>query len=300
MSKPFVPEILLSKVQIFLDLHHQKVQLQERNAEIQALNKRLESENLRMEAELDVAQQLQQMLLPTPAELEQIKELDIAGFLQPADEVGGDYFDVLQHNGNIKLGIGDVTGHGLGSGIVALMLQTAIRTLLVNNEKNDPVHFMEVINQTLYHNMQRMNIDKSLSLVLLDYAASPADRGGQVRVSGQHEQLIVVRQGGQVTLQDTFDLGFLLGLEANIAQFVNELSIDLNPGDGIVLYSDGITEAENEAGEFYGLERLCKVVSQHWTQPAEKIKARIVTDIRKFIGPQQVYDDITLLVIKQK
>ena len=78
LSKPFVPEILLSKVRIFLDLHYQKVQLQERNAEIQALNKRLESENLRMEAELDVAQQLQQMLLPTTTEIQQIEGLDIA------------------------------------------------------------------------------------------------------------------------------------------------------------------------------------------------------------------------------
>jgi sigma-B regulation protein RsbU (phosphoserine phosphatase) len=305
LSKPFTPEILLSKVKVFLDLYQQQIKLQnlvkevtQAKDEIQALNDRLESENLRMETELDVARQLQQMLLPTTAEIEQIEGVDIAGFMQPAEEVGGDYFDILNHNGSVKIGIGDVTGHGLESGVVMLMLQTAIRTMLLNEEKN-PVHLMDIVNRTLYHNMQRMNVDKTLSLVLLDYAVSSGGRAGQVRVSGQHEQLIVVRQDGQVELQDTSELGFPLGLEANVAQFVDELSIDLQPGDGVVLYSDGITEATNEAGKFYGLERLCEVVSQHWTQPAEIIKERVVTDVQKFIGPQPLNDDLTLVVVKQ-
>ena len=306
MSKPFVPEILLSKVRVFIDLYHQRVKLQElvnqitkANAEIQALNQRLKAENLRMETELDIARQLQQMLLPTTAEIQQIEGIDIAGFMQPAEEVGGDYFDVLSHNGDVKIGIGDIAGHGLESGVLALMLQTAIRTLLVNEERN-PTRLMDIVNQTLYHNMQRMNVDKSFSLLLLDYVFSPEDRKGQLRVSGQHEYLIVVHQDGQVELQDTFELGFPLGLEASIAQFVAELSIELQPGDGVVLYSDGLTEAENESGEFYGLERLCKVVRQHWAQSAEKIKEHIVTDVQKFINQQPLHDDLTLVVVKQQ
>jgi sigma-B regulation protein RsbU (phosphoserine phosphatase) len=190
LSKPFNPEILLSKVKVFLDLHHQKVQLQEQNAEIQALNKRLESENLRMEAELDVGRKLQQMLLPSIAEIDQVEGADIAGFMQPADEVGGDYYDVLQHNGHVKIGIGDVTGHGLESGVVMLMVQSIIRALLIDDQKG-LTRLINVLNQTLYHNMQRMNIDKNLSLTLLDY------QPGQIRVSGQHEKLIIVREGGQ-------------------------------------------------------------------------------------------------------
>jgi serine phosphatase RsbU (regulator of sigma subunit) len=251
-----------------------------------------------MEAELDVARQLQQVLLPTAAEIEQIEGIDIARFMQPAEEVGGDYIDILKHNGTVKIGIGDVTGHGLESGVVMLMLQTAIRTMLINEEKN-PIHLMDIVNRTLYHNMQRMNIDKILSLVLLDYAVASGNRAGRVRVSGQHEQLIVVRQDGQVALQDTFDLGFPLGLEANVARFVDEVAIDLQPGDGVVLYSDGITEATNEREEFYGLQRLCKVVSRHWSQPAETIKERVVTDVQNFIGQQPLYDDLTLVVVKQ-
>jgi sigma-B regulation protein RsbU (phosphoserine phosphatase) len=294
LSKPFTPEILLSKVKIFLDLYHQRVRLQAQNAEIQTLNKRLESENLRMEAELDVARQLQRMLQPTATEIQQVEELDIAGFMEPAEEVGGDYYDILNHNGSVKIGIGDVTGHGLESGVLMLMLQTAVRTLLTHEEK-DPIRFMDTLNRTIYNNIRRMDIDKSLTLSLLDY------QPGQIRLSGQHEQLIVVRRNGQVELKETNDLGFPLGLEASIAQFVNELSINLESGDGLVLYSDGITEAENVNQEFYGLERLCQVVSQTWPDAsAETIKQAVVDDVVRHIGQQKAYDDLTLIVLKQK
>jgi sigma-B regulation protein RsbU (phosphoserine phosphatase) len=129
---------------------------------------------------------------------------------------------------------------------------------------------------------------------LLDYQM------GRLSVSGQHEHMIVVRRDGQVELKDTFKLGFPLGLERSIAQFVHVLSVDLQPGDGVVLYSDGITEAQSETGEFYGLERLCIVVSQNWAQPAQAIKQATLADVRAFIGKQMVYDDLALLVIKQK
>ncbi len=261
-------------------------------AEAQALQ--MKAENARMEAELGVTRQLQQMLLPTEKELGQIEGLDVAGFMEPAEEVGGDYYDVLQHNGQLKIGIGDVTGHGLESGIVMLMLQTAVRTLLTGDEK-DPVRFMNVLNRTLHDNMQRMDVGKSMSLTLLDCELGQR----KLNASGQHEQMLVVRQGGQVEMVDTLDLGFPLGLEPEITRFVDETSIELQPGDGIVLYSDGITEAENAGGEFYGMERLCDVVSVHWTGAAKAVKDAVVADVRGFIGEQMVYDDLTLLVIKQ-
>jgi serine phosphatase RsbU (regulator of sigma subunit) len=253
----------------------------------------MRNENLRMEAELQVTQKLQQMLLPTEEELQQIEDLDIVGFMEPADEVGGDYYDVLNHNGQIKIGIGDVTGHGLESGVVMVMLQTAVRTLLTSEEK-DPVRFLNILNRLLRDNVQRMQVSKSMSLALLDYHM------GQMRVSGQHEEVIVVRKDGQVQLEDTLNLGFPLGLVSDVAEFVQEMSIDLQPGDGIVLYSDGITEAQNEAKEFYELERLCQVVSEHWDGTAEDVKNAVVADVKAFIGKQKVYDDITLVVVKQR
>lgn len=158
------------------------------NQEITTLNQKLKAENLRMGAELDVARQLQQLVLPKPEELEDLEGIEIAGFMEPADEVGGDYYDVLHTEGVVTIGIGDVTGHGLESGILMLMTQTAVRTLQEIRE-SDPVRFLDTLNRTIYRNVQRMNTDKNLTLAILNYAE------GRVSISGQHEEAIVVRAG---------------------------------------------------------------------------------------------------------
>ncbi|MCA1992220.1 MAG: SpoIIE family protein phosphatase [Coleofasciculus sp. S288] len=269
------------------------LELRAANEEITSLNERLKAENLRMSAELEVTRRLQQMLLPKQQELESITGLDIAGFMKPADEVGGDYYDVLKHNGHVKISIGDVTGHGLESGVLTIMVQTAVRTLLAS-EQTDSKKFLEVLNRTIYENVKRMNSDKNLTLSLLDY------QSGQLRLSGQHEEIVIVRSGGIIERIDTIDLGFPLGLEEDIADFVAETRVQLNPGDIVVLYTDGITEAENMNGVQYSVERLCEVVRQHWQHPASEIKQAVIDDLQQHIGEQTVYDDITLVVIKQK
>jgi serine phosphatase RsbU (regulator of sigma subunit) len=274
-------------------------QLASANQEITALNERLKKENLRMGAELDVARQLQQMVLPKPEELQQIEMLDVAGFMEAADEVGGDYYDVLQHDCCVKIGIGDVTGHGLESGVLMLMVQMAVRTLLTNHV-SDPKTFLNVLNRAIYDNVQRTQIDKNLTLSLLDYHPLPQKNGGTLRLMGQHEDVLVVRQGGKVERIDTTDLGFLVGVIPNIANFVSHLDIQLQPGDGIVLFTDGITEARNPEMALYGIERLCKVVSHNWHLSAQGIQQAIIANVRQYISTQKVFDDITLLVLKQK
>jgi predicted ATPase/serine phosphatase RsbU (regulator of sigma subunit)/tRNA A-37 threonylcarbamoyl transferase component Bud32 len=268
-------------------------QLAQANQEITLLNQRLQSENLRMSAELDVTRQLQQIILPKEAELSQIEGLEIAGFMEPADEVGGDYYDVLQNNGLVKIGIGDVTGHGLESGILMLMVQTAVRTLLINQEK-DSARFLSTLNQVIYENVQRMNSDRNLTLSLIDYQA------GRLRLSGQHEEVLIVRANGAIERMKTGDLGFPIGLVQDISEFVSYLEVQLQSEDGLVLYTDGITEAANLADELYGLDRLCQVVSQHWRSSVQEIRQAVIDDVRRHIGQQKIFDDITLLVIKQK
>lgn len=260
-------------------------------------NERLKAENLRLNTELDVTRRLQQMILPKAEELRQMDKLDIAGYMAPADEVGGDYYDVLRANGQVKIGIGDVTDHGLESGVVMLMTQTAVRTLL-NSGEHDPVRFLDILNRTVYANVQRMQSDRNLTLALLDYAGTGT--GGAVRLSGQHEEMIVVRKDGAIEIVETSHLGFPIGLDGEIADFISHTTVELDPGDGLVLYTDGITEAENLANEQYGSARLCAAASRHWAAPAEAIKDAIIADLRQHIGSQEVFDDITLLVVKQK
>ncbi len=261
--------------------------------QIAALNKRLRAENLRMSSELDMLKKMQQLILPKPAELAAIEDLDIAGFMEPASEVGGDYYDVLCTDGVVTICIGDVTGHGLESGILMVMTQAAVRTLQEIQEC-DPVRFLDTLNRTLYKNIERMNSDKNLTLALLNYA------DGRISISGQHEETIVVRKGGQIERIDTINLGFPIGLDEDISDWIGHVLVDLEPGDGVVLYTDGIPEARNIHKNFYGIERLCEVVSQNWLLSAAEIKLAVIDDLREFIGEQKVFDDITLVVLKQQ
>lgn len=267
--------------------------LESASKEIFTLNERLEVENIRMKMELDLTRQVQKKILPKQSELSQITDLDIAGFMQPATEIGGDYYDILQQEGRVKIGIGDVTGHGLESGMLMLMVQTAVRTLLENNE-TDPQKFLNSLNRTIYHNVQRMDSDKNMTLCLLDY------QDGKVRISGQHEEILVVRKGGMIQRIDTTDLGFPIGLEPEISQFIAYADIQLLPGDVIVLYTDGVTEAENVNSDQYGLKRLTQVIKENWQQSAIEIKQAVIDDLWQFMGKQQLLDDVTLVVLKQK
>ncbi|MEG4091031.1 SpoIIE family protein phosphatase, partial [Microcoleus sp. Pol12B4] len=269
-------------------------ELAQANTEILSLNELLKVENIRMSAELDVTRRLQQMILPHQQELESIEGLEIAAFMEPADEVGGDYYDVLNHGGKATIGIGDVTGHGLESGVLMIMAQTAIRTLLVHNE-TDPVKLLQTVNQTLFDNVERMNCGKSMSLSLLEY------RGDNIlRLSGQHEEVIVMRSSGEVERIDTIELGFPIALEPDIADFIATTEIQLNTGDVVVLYTDGITEAFDMNQKEYGIEPMIEIVALNREKSAAEIKQAIIDDVRRYIGKQKVFDDITLVIIKQK
>jgi serine phosphatase RsbU (regulator of sigma subunit) len=257
-----------------------------------AHNVELQRDNLRMGAELDVTQRLQEMVLPSAAELGSVAGLDIAAHMEPAEEVGGDYYDVLQSDGRIKIAIGDVTGHGLESGVMMLMAQTAVRTLFTHEERL-PKKFFGSLNRTLFDNMQRMQSDKNLTLSLIDYY------DGEVLLSGQHEEVIVVKEDCSHEVLDTIDLGFPIALEPDIDEFINEHRFTLNEGDGFVLFTDGITEAENRNGQQFGMERLCCLLKKHWNQPAEGIKESVLAELKEFIGAHVVHDDITLVIVKK-
>lgn len=273
-------------------LQERTTELAAANQEIDHLNQQLKSENIRLSAELEILEEMQQLILPKPEDLASIPELDIAGYMQPADEVGGDYYDVISIDGAITIAIGDVTGHGLESGILMLMAQSAVRTLKEIKE-NDPILFLDFLNRTIYKNVERMGIDKNLTLCLLNYA------DGELTISGQHEEVIIVRQGGKIERIDTIDLGLPIGLDYNIAEFISYTRVKLNAGDGVVLYTDGITEARNRSKKRYGIERLCQIISQNWQDNSNQIKEAIIEDLQQFIGLEKIWDDITFVVLKQ-
>lgn len=111
----------------------------------------------------------------------------------------------------------------------------------------------------------------------------------------------MVRRNGQVEIKDTIDLRFPIGLISEIGDLVQRIPIELQPGDGAIMFTDGVTEAENESGELYGLERSCTVTGKTWPQvPVEAVKEAIVNDVQDFIGEQIVHDDITQLLKKSE
>ncbi len=260
-------------------------------AEINGLHEQLKQENARMSSELEITQRLQQMMLPRNEDMRKIAGLDISGSMEPATEIGGDYYDVVCKDGGVVFGIGDVTGHGLESGVIAIMVQTAVRTLLASGEY-ESTKFFDALNRVIYDNVRLMRCDRNLTLSLLHYQ----DR--VVTISGQHEEVLVVRGDGVLERHDTLNLGFPLGLEKDISGFIGEATVPLHSGDVMVAYTDGITEAMNCAGVAYGIERLSDAVRTSHHKPAGAIREAVLSSLRKYVGAQHLLDDISLLVIK--
>ncbi len=275
LTKPVSKDELLARIKMHLNLKSLKV------------------ENLRLATEVEITSKLQQMLLPKPHDLKNIDDLEVVGFMEAANEVGGDYYDVFAQNQRLIVTIGDVTGHGLESGVLAIMVQTAIRCLIYS-QCEDIKDFFDILNQTLWENIQRMNSDKHLTLAILEY------HQGKLKLSGQHESIILVRSTGEVDCVDTLDLGFPIGLDTEVMDFFQQVELDLNPGDIVVLYTDGITEAENSEKIHYGIDRLCEVIKGDRHHSAEHIKTAIIQDVKDHIGRQKMYDDITLVVMKRE
>ncbi|SCB61882.1 sigma-B regulation protein RsbU (phosphoserine phosphatase) [Rhizobium aethiopicum] len=268
-------------------------QIEDQKEEISALNAQLQRENRRLGTELAVAERIQLMVLPLQEELEEFHDIEIAAYMRPAEEVGGDYYDVLKNGTRLKIGIGDVTGHGLESGVLMLMVQSVARALQEAGN-TDAVEFLANLNSALFKNIVRTRIDKHLTLAFLDYD------GKEMILSGQHEEIVIVRANGEIQRVDTMDLGIPIGLEADISAFIKTRRIAFEKGDLILLHTDGVTEAANDAGEMFGIERLCSEALRLKGQSADNVVSGIIATLMLFIGSQKIYDDITLLAVRHR
>lgn len=257
---------------------------------------KLEQENVRMGAELDVAQKIQKLILPTADELKNCQGLDVAAKMVPASEVGGDLYDVLpQKDGATALVIGDVTDHGLASGLVMLMSQSSLR-LCLEEANADLTKSLQFLNNMLYKNVQtRMNDSRTLTLALLHH------KDGNVRMAGQHESVVILRKGQTEPEEiETGDLGTIVGMIDDIEPMVAETSFRLEPGDYMLLYTDGATEAENPKGEQYGIDRVKASLTRAQGKPANDVVKVLFDDLMAFIDTNAILDDITLVVVRAK
>lgn len=269
------------------------VEISDANRQLELYATQLKDETQKLKAEVSIAKKIQTMVLPSVEEIKNIEELDIACIMRTATEVGGDYYDVIKIDGIVTIGIGDVTGHGLSSGIIMLMAQTAVRTLAEMKVK-EPHIYLKLLNRILYANISRIKEDRSMTMVIITYI------NNRYYISGQHESVVICRKNGEIEVIDTMDNGFYIGMTLDIPDNYKSMELILEKDDVMFLYSDGVTEAENGQKEQFGIDRLCDTVKKYHELNANKIKDKFMKDLYNYMGETEIYDDISVVVIKQK
>jgi sigma-B regulation protein RsbU (phosphoserine phosphatase) len=242
----------------------------------------------RLEKELEIGAKIQTCILPTEFRLD---GLEVSAAMIPASEVGGDYYDVFPVRGGGWIGIGDVAGHGLTSGLIMLMVQSTVAALGRQEPDAPPRAIVGVVNEVLYDNIRhRLRNDEHVTMSLLRF-----HRDGRFIFAGAHEEIIVCRKAtGRCELHPT--PGPWLGAIRDVGPVAVDSEIQLEDGDLMVLYSDGITEARNKSGSMFGIERLADLIEAERAGTVEQIRDRALAKIAEWTAIQE--DDITLLVLR--
>jgi len=242
----------------------------------------------KLEEELAIARRVQTSILPRELKVE---GLEIAARMVPADQVGGDYYDVLPFEHGAWLAIGDVSGHGLDAGLVMLMVQSAFSAIARARVDATPREVLLALNDVLFDNVRaRLVQEEHVTLTVLLYTAD-----GRVTFAGAHEDLLLYRRRtGQVERVAT--PGVWVGAAEKIDRVTVNSALTLEKGDLLVLYTDGVTEATNVDGEQFELPRLIEVIREACGEPCEVIRDRILETTGRWTDRQE--DDVTVVVIR--
>jgi serine phosphatase RsbU (regulator of sigma subunit) len=248
----------------------------------------------RIDAEVQAARYIQTRLLPQ--DIAQ-PDFEMVCHMRPAESVGGDYFDVYTAPDGSWFFLGDVTGHGLGAGLVTLMAQSTVTAILQARPDVSPRELNYLANRVLSANLLRLGEERHMTFVALRSLG-----GGKFAVSGSHDTLFIHRAGdGAVEPVELghfpFGLGFLadLGREA-----FGQDTVTLAPGDILFMGSDGITEAAR-AGRatsgLYGEAALMDLLREFGSRPLPEIRAQLVARLEAFT--EGVYhDDVSFLMVR--
>ncbi|HRP69481.1 MAG TPA: SpoIIE family protein phosphatase, partial [Turneriella sp.] len=153
---------------------------------------------------------------------------------------------------------------------------------------------LERLNSLLYKNIQgRLEDTRNMTLSLLRH------ENGHIDICGQHEKVILVRHDGTLEIHDTANLGIYVGLMEDISYTINLLSLTLNKGDQILLFTDGATEAENASKEQFSEKRLATAFKKYAHQSTQEIVESLKAEILAWQGDVPLMDDITLVVVRR-
>ena len=244
----------------------------------------------RLEEQLEIAREVQTELLP--AGTESWDEVGLSTVYQPADQVGGDFYDGFRvGDGRIALVMGDVSGKGVPAALVTGVIHGAIRSSAWANTAADHERESARLNELL---CERSSGARFASMFWSYY--DPATRRLSYVNAGHCPGLLAGARNGRVEVTALPATGTVLGLLPGSRY--EQATCAVHPGDVLVLYSDGVVEAVNAADEEYGEGRLREELAASGGGPPEHVRDAILTSVNSFVGTTPLRDDLTLVVAK--
>jgi sigma-B regulation protein RsbU (phosphoserine phosphatase) len=247
-------------------------------------------ENERYKEELKIAKAVQKSLFPENL-LVNIN-LEMSAFSKAADEVGGDYYDVFEiNNERLAIVLGDVSGNGTSAAFTMAQMKGVFHSLI---QMDLPTHhFMNYANTALSRSLEK-TIFITLALVIIDvknktFQFSRAGHCPALYYSNKNKKSIYLKNKG---------LGLGILRNQDYFKHIEKQEIPYEPGDIMILYTDGIIEATNEANEEFGYERLNSIVDCNCHLTIKQLNDKIIEELYLFIGSKQLSDDYTLLITK--
>jgi serine phosphatase RsbU (regulator of sigma subunit)/pSer/pThr/pTyr-binding forkhead associated (FHA) protein len=242
-----------------------------------------ERERQRLEAEINIARDIQQALLPKS--FKEYPHLDVSGCNFPCLSVGGDYFDVFpMGDGRTAFLIADVSGKGLGAALLTTMLQGALSGLTLGSE---PARVFNHINRFLCDHAEVGRYATMFFGVM--------DTHGHLEfINAGHPSPYLIRDGKAETpfTEGSFPVGLVPEAEYTAA------CLKLEPGDTLVLFSDGVTEAMDPDDEMFGMQRLGELLNEKHDVPLEHLKKSVLESVENFVRGARQADDVTLLLVR--
>ena len=249
------------------------------NEYIESIHK-IESEKERIKAELDIAEKIQKSNLPTHS-IEN-EDYTVYGFSKPAKEVGGDFYDHYPiDDDNVAIIIGDASGKGVPAALLSTIAQTIIRQLL--KSETDPSKVLYMLNNQLCENNTECMF---ITLWLGIYNNKTKD----ITFSNAGHNPPLIMENGQFKALKV-DTGIVLGIMNDYEFTTEKVSIS----KGIIVYTDGLTDAVNSNDELYGESRIIDFLNNHTFE--DKVITKLLQDIDRFAGTEDQFDDITLVLL---
>jgi serine phosphatase RsbU (regulator of sigma subunit) len=249
------------------------------------LEERLERE--RLERELQLASEIQQRFQPSSPPM--VEGYEMQGISFSCYEVGGDYYDFIpRQNGKMLIALGDVSGKGTAAALLMSSLHAAVHAQASANA--DLLNLTRDVNQYLAHNTPA-NRFVTLFMAELDPLT-----GSISFVNAGHNPPLIAHADG--TIEQLASGGFPLGILPNVEYDLGQTILE--PGDVLVIYSDGVSETANPEGEEFGIERLEAVLRQHITASAARLRDRVENALSSFADSEPAADDITLVIVKRQ